>query len=266
MLAWEVKRKVAYTIGEVAQLSGVTVRALRHYDEIGLLKPSFISPSGYRMYEGADLERLQQILFFKEFGFPLSEIQRILDNPDFDRAQALESQRTLLLKEIERLERMLQTLDRTLDALKGGGSMSAKEMFDGFDMSEIEAHIKEYADEARARWGKAAVDPVIDRTSQYPVDRWAGIQRDWDAIFRTLADAMEQGPDHPDVQASVANLRKLISDHFYDCTLEIFRGLGDLYVHDKRFTARIDAYRPGLATFLRQAIHIYCDRFESAQD
>jgi len=266
MLAWEVKKKMAYTISEVAQLSGVTVRALRYYDEIDLLKPSFVSPSGYRMYEDADLERLQQILFFKELGFPLSEIQQILDDPNFNRAEALESQRTLLLKEIERMQRILQTLDRTLEALKGDGAMDVREMFDGFDMSKIEEHIERYADEARCRWGKETVDAVIDRTSQYPVERWAGIQRDWDTIFRTLAASMDKGPNHPDVQTSVANIRKLISDHFYDCTLEIFRGLGDLYVNDERFTAHIDAYRAGLAAFLRQAIHIYCDKMESTQD
>jgi DNA-binding transcriptional MerR regulator len=256
---------MGYTVSEVAQLAGVSVRTLHYYDEIGLLKPAAVSPSGYRLYSDADLERLQQILFFKELGFQLSAIQDILDHPDFDRKQALEAHRKLLVEKMKRLQRIIDTVDRTLDALNGGRPMEATQIFEGFDMSEIEAHMKQYADEARERWGKERVDAVMDRTSQYPAKRWAAITNKWDEIFRKVAAAMDKGPSDPDVQQAVGEIRQLISDNFYDCTLDIFRGLGNLYVDDERFTANIDKYRPGLTEFLRQAIHIYCDEMAQSQ-
>jgi MerR family transcriptional regulator, multidrug-efflux activator len=256
---------MGYTVSEVAQLAGVSVRTLHYYDEIGLLKPASVSPSGYRLYSDADLERLQQILFFKEIGFELSVVKEILDHPDFDRKQALEAHRQLLVEKMERLQRIVNTVDKTLEALKGGETMAAEQMFKGFDMRDIEAHMNQYADEARERYGKERVDAVIQRTSQYSADRWAGIMQKWDEIFRKVAAAMDKGPKDPEVQRAVHEIRQLITDNFYDCTLEIFRGLGNLYVDDERFTANIDKYGKGLAEFLRQAIHVYCDEMAKAE-
>jgi MerR family transcriptional regulator, multidrug-efflux activator len=256
---------MGYTVSEVAQLAGVSVRTLHYYDEIGLLKPASVNPSGYRLYSDADLEKLQQILFFKEIGFELSVVKEILDHPDFDRKQALEAHRQLLVEKMERLQRIVNTVDKTLEALKGGQTMAAGKMFDGFDMRDIEAHMNQYADEARERYGKERVDAVIQRTSQYSAERWAGIIQKWDEIFRKVAALMDKGPKALEVQQAVHEIRQLITDNFYNCTLDIFRGLGNLYVDDERFTANIDRHGKGLAEFLKQAIHVYCDEMGKAQ-
>src|SRR5688572_26308475 len=138
---------MAYTVKAVADIAGVSVRTLHHYDEIGLLKPAAHSAAGYRLYAERDLERLQQILFFKELGFDLREIKRVLSDPTFDRRRALTEHRALLLERQERLRRLIASVDRTLKAIKKGGDMNAQ-MFDGFDAAQ-------YEDEARQRWGKS---------------------------------------------------------------------------------------------------------------
>src|SRR5687767_11011744 len=136
---------MAYTVKRIAEIGGVSVRTLHHYDEIGLLKPSSHSAAGYRLYQEHDLERLQQVLFFKELGFDLKEIKRILADPDFDRGKALVEHRKLLLERQERLRRLIRSVDLTLKAMKRGDRMNAK-MFEGFDATQ-------YEEEARQRWG-----------------------------------------------------------------------------------------------------------------
>ena len=138
---------MAYTVKVVAQIAGVSVRTLHHYDEIGLLKPASTSAAGYRLYADRDLQKLQQVLFFKELGFDLKEIKRILSDPHFDRADALKVHRKLLLERQERIRRLILSVDRTLKAIKRGKQMDAR-MFDGFDAAK-------YEEEARQRWGNA---------------------------------------------------------------------------------------------------------------
>jgi DNA-binding transcriptional MerR regulator len=249
-----------YKVKEVAALSGVSVRTLHYYDEIGLLKPESISPAGYRLYSDENLQRLQQILFFKEMGFELLEIKNILDHPGFERTRALELHREVLMAKKRRLEEMIRTVDKTLESLKGGIPMEQRELFEGFDMSEIEKYQTQYAEEARERWGKEIVDESLKRTSRYTASDWAAIMARQNEIYHKVIAGMDKGPADPQVQQAVAELRQHITDNFYDCTLEIFRGLGDLYVSDPRFTANIDKYKEGLASFLREAMHIYCDR------
>jgi DNA-binding transcriptional MerR regulator len=250
---------VPYKVKEVADLAGVSVRTLHHYDEIGLLTPESVTTAGYRLYSERELERLQQILFFKEIGFPLQEIKTILDSPGFDRERALIAHRELLIEKKKRLEDLINTVDKTIDAVKGGIVMDKKDMFEGFDMTSIEEHQKKYATEARQKYGDTIVDASEKRVSAYSKDDWADIMRKWEDIYRRVIEAMDRGPADPQVQKAVGELRKLFTDYFYDCTPEIFRGLGDLYVTDERFTANIDKYKVGLAAFLREAMHIYCD-------
>lgn len=249
-----------FKIKEVANLVGISVRTLHHYDQIGLLKPKSTTTAGYRLYADHDLERLQQILFFKELGFNLQEIKEILDSPNFDRKQALQAQKDLLIKRKERLEAIIRLVEKTLT--EGGSDMSKKDMFDAFDMSEIEAHQKKYAAQARQLYGKEMVEETEERTSKYSKNEWASIMSKWDSIINQLAAGMDKGPAHEHVQQLLDEFRQHITDNFYTCTLEIFRGLGDLYVNDQRFTANIDKYRSGLSKFLREAIHIYCDTNE----
>jgi MerR family transcriptional regulator, multidrug-efflux activator len=140
--------------------------------------------------------------------------------------------------------------------------MSGQDLFKGFDMSEIEEHQKKYSEEAKQRYGKERVEAVEKRTSQYTKEDWARIQATTEDIYRRIAERMDHKPSDPEVQKAVAEWRQFITDHYYDCTLEIFRGLGDLYVDDPRFTKNIDKLQPGLAKFLREAMHYYCDQQE----
>ena len=149
---------MTYTVQQLAKLSGVTVRALHHYDAIGLLQPGGRSAAGYRLYGPAELERLQQILFLRELDFPLEEISALLDSPDFNREQALTQQRELLNQRIQRLQRLLGTLERTLQAMKGEIDMSDKEKFEGFKQEMIDKNEKQFGAEARAKYGDDTVN------------------------------------------------------------------------------------------------------------
>lgn len=255
-----------YKVKEVADMVGTSVRTLHHYDQIGLLKPESVTTAGYRLYADHHLERLQQILFFKELGFSLHEIKEILDSPGFDRKRALLVQKDLLLMQKDRLERIIRSVEKTLESMEGGKKLTGKEMFEPFDMSKIEEHQQKYADEVKERWGNTqAYRESQEKTSKYSKEDWDQIMAKQDEIYRNLANLVEQGPADPDVQVLVAQKRQFITDNFYNCTLEIFRGLGEMYVTDERFTATIDKYRPGLAQFVRDAISIYCDNQANAE-
>ncbi len=240
------------TVHEVAKLSGVSVRTLHYYDEIGLLRPSKITDAGYRLYDDTALARLQQILFFRELDFPLCKIREILDNPAFDQQGALHSHKKLLLLKKQRLERLITLVDNTL---KGEPEMS----FKAFDMSEIEQAQKQYSDEAKQRWGDTdAYTQSTKRTASYTKEDWARIQSETDAIYEGFAEQMNGDPASPAVQQLVADWQAHISRNFYDCTPEILKGLGEMYVNDERFTKTIDEHAQGLAQFISDAIKVYC--------
>jgi len=251
---------MALTVKAVADLAGISIRALHHYDEIGLLKPAGQSASGYRLYSQQDLERLQQILFFRELGFGLKEIKEIIDSPGFDRRQALLAHRAALEQRRERIDRLISTIDRTLEGVdKEETPMSReemKELFDGFDPSE-------YEDEARQRWGRTReFEESAARTGKYTKADWEKIKAEADGIYRNIADLMDRDPGDAAVQEWVGRWHQHINKWYYTCSLEVFRGLGEMYVQDERFTKNIDKTRPGLARFLRDAMRVYCDRRE----
>ncbi|EFM11343.1 transcriptional regulator, MerR family [Paenibacillus curdlanolyticus YK9] len=252
-----------YKVKEVAALAGVSVRTLHHYDEIGLLKPAAIGDNGYRMYSEADLERLQQILFFKELELPLQEVRSILDDSRYDRKQTLALHKELLLKKKHRLEQIIQSVEQTLQSIEGGYAMSKQDMFEPFDMKEIEDHQKKYEQEVQQRWGSTdAYKESARKTAQYTEEDWKRIKAAEQRIYQGLIDRMSFGPDDEQAQAVVASHRQHITDNFYTCSTAIYRGLGDMYVNDPRFTKNIDKYAPGLAAFMREAIHIHCDRVD----
>lgn len=252
-----------YKVKEVADIVGVSVRTLHHYDQIGLLKSESVSPAGYRLYSDHDLERLQQILFFRELGISLQKTKDIIDSPGFDRKQALIIHKGLLIEKRNRLERIIASVEQTIESIEGDLKMSEKEMFEAFDMSEIERHMKKYAEETKQKYGDSdAYKESMKKTSKYTKEDWAGIMAAADEIYKRIAEMMDKGPGDPEVQQAVGEWRQHITDSFYNCTPEIVRGLGDLYVDDPRFTANIDKYKTGLASFLREAMHIYCDNLE----
>ena len=255
---------LAYKVKEVSELAGVSIRTLHHYDRIGLLKPDSVSSAGYRLYSSENLEELQQILFFKEIGFSLRDIQDVLKRPDFDRMHALKHHKKFLEEKKKRLEDIIATVEKTMIALEGGKKMSENEMFEGLDMNEIKKYQEDYAEEAREKYGKEIVDQTLVKTAKYTEEDWAAILAKQQALWQQIADGMERGAGHPKVQEAVGKWRQLITDHYYECTLEIFRGLGDLYVNDERFKANYEKIRPGMAQFMQAAMHHYCDARESS--
>ena len=248
-----------YKVKEVANLVGVSVRTLHHYDEIELLQPESITPAGYRLYTNQNLKRLQQILFFKEMGISLQQIKDILDRPDFDQLEALRMHEEMLKKKKSRIDTMIQTVQQSIHALEHGNEMEETEMFKGFDMKEIEEHQKRYAEEVRQTYPNDLVKQSEQKTSQYTAQDWKRIKEETNDIYQAIASHMSQGPDDPEVQRNVARWHQFITNNFYDCSIDIFRGLADLYVADERFTKNIDKHKEGLAVFLSEAMIIYCD-------
>lgn len=179
-----------YQVKQVAEISGVSIRTLHHYDNIGLLNPSALTDAGYRLYSDADLERLQQILFFKEIGFRLDEIKEMMDHPNFDRKAALQSQKEILMKKKQRMDEMIQTIGRTLLSVDGGETMNKRDLFAGLSMKDIEEHQHTYADEVRKLYGKEIAEETEKRTSAYSADDWRSIMAEFDSIYRRIAAQM----------------------------------------------------------------------------
>lgn len=240
------------TVSEVSKLCGITVRTLQYYDRIGLLAPSRVTSAGYRHYEGEALERLQQILFYRELGFPLEDIKTLLQHPGFDRQGALRSHRELLEKQRQRLEGLIALVDKSI---KGVDTMSIKE----FDMREIEAARQQYAHEARERWGGTdAYAASKAKTDRYTPDDWQAVQQESEGIMAEFGTLREGNPASDAAQTLVARWQQHITSRFYPCTKEILAGLGQMYTADQRFTDNIDRHGPGTAAFMAAAIAHYC--------
>ncbi|WDV46269.1 MerR family transcriptional regulator [Clostridiaceae bacterium M8S5] len=239
-------------IKEVADLTGITVRTLHYYDEIGLLHPSKITEAGYRLYDETSLENLQQILFFRELGFPLSEIKIIMENPNFNRIETLSKHKEVLIKKKERLDGLIQLVNRTM---KGEKTMSFRE----FDMTEIDRCKKEYANEVEKLWGGSkAYEESQKKTKNYGKEQWQQISGESQGILKAFASNMDKAPDSNEIQRLVKQWQEFITERFYNCTNEILSGLGMMYVEDERFKKSIDKYGKGTAEFIAKAIEIYC--------
>ncbi len=249
-----------YKVKEVSELVGVSVRTLHHYHQIGLLIPSLVNSNGYRLYNQDDLDKLQQVLFFKELEFNLNEIKEIIDSPNFDRKHALKSHRELLLEKKKRLEKIIDSVDKTIEVMEGNRIMDNKEMFEGFDISEIEKHKEKYAKETKEKYGHTdAYAESQKKTSKYTKEDWARVMGRQGEIYNKLVALMDKDPADHEIQKVIDENRQHITNSFYNCTIEIYRGLGELYVCDERFTKNIDKFKEGLAEFLSKAIKVYCD-------
>ena len=241
-------------ISEVAKLTGITVRTLQYYDEIGLLKPSEITEAGYRLYSREDLEILQQILFFRELDFPLSQIKEIMNNPNYDKEEALKKQKELLIQQRQRIEGLIKLIEKRIE---GDNNMSFKE----FDMNEIEENKKKYAKEVKERWGTSkAYEESEKKTSSYNKEKWGDINQETSEIFKGFAELRNSDPGSEEVQELVRRWQKYITDNFYTCTNEILSGLGLMYVEDERFKENLDKNGEGTAKLMAEAIKIYCSK------
>ena len=239
-------------ISEVAKLSGVTVRTLHYYDEIGLLKPSKTTEAGYRMYSIEDLEKLQQILFFRELDFPLNEIKEIMINPKYDKIEALNKHKELLIEKRKRIDGLVTLIDKTI---KGDNNMSFKE----FDNSKIEENKRKYAEEVKNSWGNTdAYKEYEKKTSSYDGNSWNEINEGMVEILKEFADNREEDPNSDIIQSLVEKWQSYITSNFYNCTKEILSCLGLMYIGDERFKENIDKYGEGTAEFMAKAIEIYC--------
>lgn len=247
-----------YKINEVSKLTGVSIRMLHHYDKIRLLEPSKRTDSNYRMYNDDDIARLYQILLFKELEFPLQEIKQILDDKDFNREEVLKAQRNLIFKKKQRLERILESIDDTIENL--GGETMSKDNFKAFGYEEVKKHQEKYKEETEKRYGNSdAYKESQEKTSKYSKNDWENIMGEASFIYEELAKLRDKDPSDKLVQDLVEQWRNHISTNFYNCTIEIFRGLALMYVADERFTKNIDKYGEGLAQFMSDAMNIYCD-------
>ncbi len=247
-----------YMINEISKLTGVSIRMLHHYDKIGLLIPSKRTDSNYRVYSDEDIARLYQILLFKELEFPLQEIKKILDDENFDKEEALKVQRKLILEKKNRLEKIIESIDDTIENM-GGKTMSKKD-FKVFSYENIQKHQETYKEEVEQKYGKSdAYKESQEKTSKYSKNDWENIMNEAGYIYEELAKSMDKDPSDDKVQELVEKWRNHISKNFYNCTIEIFRGLALMYVYDERFTKNIDKYGEGLAQFLSDAMNIYCD-------
>lgn len=236
-------------IKDFAELTGVSVRTLHYYDEIGLLKPSEVDDcSGYRYYDSSCLGRMREILFYRELDFSLKSIAQILSSPDYDKEQALRKQRQLLVLKKNRLEKLIAAID------------SAEKR--DFEMNnEYEKTRKRYADEARERWSDTeAYKESEQRTANYSATDWSDLFAGMDAIIEGFAELKAEGvaPDDDRAHLQVEKLKQFITDRMYTCTDEILSGLGQMYIADERFTKNIDRHGKGTAAYVSECIKSYC--------
>lgn len=240
-------------VKEVSNLTGISVRTLHHYDEIGLLNPDHVTESGYRIYSQDNIETLQQILFFRELGFSLKKIQEIISSPSFDRQEALLIQRKMLVKKRCQLDKMIETIDRTIKYDRGEIEMSNKEKFEGFDFKT-----NPYEEEARHRWGDKAVDNANAKLAEKGRGGREALSVSMNKIYKKLAELREESPASEEAQAAIREWYDFLND-IGDYSLEAFKGLGEMYVYDQRFTKNIDQFGEGLAVFMRDAMAIFAD-------
>lgn len=235
------------TVKQVSEMTGVSIRALHHYDAIGLLPPTKVTASGYRLYDDTALMRLQTILLFRALKFPLKEIQEILDSPNFDRARALEQQIHLLQLQMEQTRKLLD-LARAIQS-NGGNIMD----FTAFDTTKLD----DYAAQAKAAWGDTEAYreyAAKDYGREEEMQMAAALM----GIFRALGNVRPKGPESPEAQTLVARLREMITENYYTCTPEILAGLGEMYAAGGDMTENIDrAGGAGTAIFTQKAIEYY---------
>jgi len=245
----------AYTIGQLARMAGVTVRTLHHYDQIGLLAPAGRTKAGYRLYGEDELLRLQQILLFRELEMELAEVRRILDDPGFDPLAALERHRQLLWRRVERLDRILQTIDRTMSKLKEDDmTLTDEELYEGFSPEQRER----YQREAREMYDPALVEESERRVRKMSREQWQAVKDEGDAVTRALAALTDREPGDPEVQELIGRHHAWI-ENFYPCSAEVYRGLAGGYAEHPEFRAFYEKYRPGLADFMRAAMNHHAD-------
>lgn len=247
-----------YTVQRLANLAGVSSRALRYYDEIGLLKPARVNSSGYRIYGAAEIDRLQQIMFYRELGVSLDEIRQIIDNPSFDALVALREHQLQLMAKRKQLDQLLANVEKTIAQVEGGVRMSDKEKFAGFKQKLIAENEEKYGSEVRSKYGDATVDRANAAVANLTEEQYAAWQKLSERVMQTLKAAFVTGDHKGELAQEAAALhRDWLSFTWPSYSREAHAGLAQMYVQDERFTAFYDQEQPGLAQFLCDAILEY---------
>jgi DNA-binding transcriptional MerR regulator len=244
-----------YTIKELAGLAGVTTRALRYYDQVGILKPARIGDNGYRYYDRENLLTLQQILFFRELDVPIKEILFLLNQPEFELLSSLRNHQDAIRDRITRYQKLMDTIQQTISDLEGDNEMKDSDLFSGFDEKKHQA-------EAEARWGDTSqYKQSQHRWALYSEEKKAEIKELGGEITRRMvSDDPQARVDDPDVQAAISEYYQYLNQFFYSCEVGFLRTLADMWVDDPRFAVNYERIREGGAEFVREAVHYFCDQ------
>ncbi|QGU95960.1 MerR family transcriptional regulator [Clostridium bovifaecis] len=249
-----------YTVQKLAKLAGVSTRTLRYYDEIGILKPARINSSGYRIYGEMEVNRLQQILFYRELGVSLDKIKDIVTSPSFDGSKALREHREKLLEKREQLDILIANVDKTIALTEGRIKMSDKEKFEGFKQKMIDDNEKKYGKEIREKYGNDTVDKSNAKVKNMTQEEYEEVTSLESQVKETLAEAFKTGNPAGELAQKAADLHKQWLTYYWSSySKEAHAGLAQMYVDDERFRAYYDKEQPGIAEFLRDAILIYTE-------
>lgn len=247
-----------YTVQKLGKMAGISTRTLRYYDEIDILKPARINSSGYRIYGQQEVDRLQQILFYRELGVSLEDIKSMVTSPEFDGAKALREHREKLLEKREQLDMLIANVEKTIAKTEGRIVMSDKEKFEGFKQKLIDENEKKYGEEIREKYGKDAVEKSNNRVKNMTQEEYDAVTRLGEEQLRILAEAFKTGDPSGELAQKAAELHKQWLTFYWDSySKEAHAGLAQMYVDDERFRAYYDKEQPGTAEFLRDAILIY---------
>ncbi len=247
-----------YTVKKLSALAGVSTRTLRYYDEIGILKPARINSSGYRIYGQTEIDRLQQILFYRELGVSLEKIKEIVTAPSFNGAQALREHHAKLLEKREQIDSLIANVDKTIATMEGRMKMTDQEKFEGFKDKLIAENEGKYGAEIRAKYGDKTVDESNRKFQNMTKDQYEEFERLGTKVLASLKEAFATGDPGGELGQKTADLhRQWLSYTWGQYSKEAHAGLARMYVDDPRFTAYYDREQPGLTAFLKKAILIY---------
>lgn len=244
-------------VGQVAAAAGVSVRTLHHWDAVGLLVPSGRTTSGYRSYDDGDLERVRQVLTYRELGFSLDDVRRLLDDPTVDALDHLHRQHALLVDRIARLQSVAELVHRTMEARSMGIELDPHEVREVFGDEDP----GQWADEARERWGETdAYRQSQERTSAYTKLDWTRVKAEDEDVERRFAQAMAAGePADGKTAHALAEEHRAHISRYYDCSHAMQRRLADMYLADDRFRAHYERVAPGLTDYVARAVHSNAD-------
>jgi DNA-binding transcriptional MerR regulator len=247
-----------YTVQKLSQLAGVSTRTLRYYDEINILSPARINSSGYRIYGEKEVDRLQQILFYREFEVSLEDIKKIINEPSFDRQEALKEHQQQLIEKRKQLDLLIANVEKTLAQTEGRSKMSDQEKFEGFKQKMVEDNEKTYGREIREKYGEETVNRSNDRLKNMTEEEYKEVKALEKSVKEALAAAFATGNPAGELAQKAADLHKQWLTYYWsDYSKEAHVGLTNMYVQDERFRAYYDEEQPGMAEFLRDAVLFY---------